>query len=40
MTTNEGEEDIVRSYTYGACSYVRKPVSLERFIDVVKQFEV
>jgi two-component system, response regulator len=40
LTTSEREEDIVRSYTYGACSYVRKPVSLERFIDVVKQFEV
>lgn len=40
LTSSEREEDIVRSYTYGACSYVRKPVSLERFIDVVKQLEV
>jgi len=40
LTTSDREEDIVRSYVYGACSYIRKPVSLERFIDVVKQFEV
>lgn len=40
LTSSEREEDIVRSYTYGACSYIRKPVSLERFVDVVKQFEV
>ena len=40
LTTSEREEDVVRSYVYGACSYIRKPVSLERFIDVVKQFEV
>lgn len=40
LTTSEREEDIVRSYTYGACSYVRKPVSLEQFIDVVRKFEL
>ena len=40
LTTSDREEDVVRSYVYGACSYIRKPVSLERFIDVVKQFEV
>ena len=40
LTTSEREEDVVRSYVYGACSYIRKPVSLEQFIDVVKQFEV
>ena len=40
LTTSERDEDVVRSYVYGACSYVRKPVTLERFIEVVKQFEV
>ncbi len=40
LTTSEREEDIVLSYAYGACSYVRKPVSLERFIDVVRKFEL
>jgi CheY-like chemotaxis protein len=40
LTTSERAEDVVRSYVYGACSYIRKPVSLEQFIDVVKQFEV
>ena len=40
LTTSERVEDVVRSYVHGACSYIRKPVSLERFIEVVKQFEV
>ena len=39
-TVSDREEDIVRSYEQGACSYIRKPVSLTRFIDVVKQFEL
>jgi CheY-like chemotaxis protein len=40
LTTSDREEDIVRSYADGACSYIRKPVDLDRFIDVVKQFEL
>jgi CheY-like chemotaxis protein len=40
LTTSDREEDVVHSYLYGACSYIRKPVSLERFIDVVKRFEI
>ena len=40
LTVSDREEDIVRSYEQGACSYIRKPVSLTRFIDVVKQFEL
>ncbi len=40
LTTSDREEDIVRSYADGACSYVRKPMNLEQFIDVVKQFEI
>lgn len=40
LTTSGREEDIVRSYADGACSYVRKPINLEQFIDVVKQFEL
>lgn len=40
LTTSDREEDIVRSYAYGACSYIRKPVDLDRFVDVVKQFEL
>lgn len=40
LTMSEREEDIARSYSDGACSYIRKPVSLDRFLQVVKQFEV
>jgi CheY-like chemotaxis protein len=40
LTTSDREEDIVCSYADGACSYIRKPVDLDRFVDVVKQFEL
>jgi CheY-like chemotaxis protein len=40
LTVSDGEENIVRSFEQGACSYIRKPVSLTRFIAVVKQFEL
>lgn len=40
LTTSDRDDDIVRSYTGGACSYIRKPMSLEQFIQVVKNFEL
>ena len=40
LTTSDREDDVVRSYTGGACSYIRKPMSLEQFVQVVKQFEL
>ena len=40
LTTSDREDDIVRSYTHGACSYIRKPMSLEQFVQVVKHFEL
>ena len=40
LTTSDREDDIVRSYTHGACSYIRKPMSLEQFVQVVKDFEL
>ena len=40
LTVSDREEDIVQSFEQGACSYIRKPVSLTRFIAVVKQFEL
>ena len=40
LTTSDREDDIIRSYTDGACSYIRKPMSLEQFIRVVKDFEL
>lgn len=37
LTTSGREEDVVRSYREGACSYVQKPVQFSRFQEVVKQ---
>jgi CheY-like chemotaxis protein len=38
LTTSSREEDIVRSYAEGACSYITKPVQFDEFVRVVKQF--
>ena len=40
LTMSDREEDIVRSYASGACSYIRKPVDLAQFHMVVKEFEL
>ena len=40
LTTSDREEDILRSYADGACSYIRKPVGLNQFIEIVRQFEL
>ncbi len=39
LTTSEREEDIVKAYSYGACSFIKKPVDFAEFVKVVKQFE-
>ena len=41
FTTSEREEDIVRSYGDGACSFISKPVDftdLEKLIDALKSY--
>ncbi|GAB1724827.1 MAG: response regulator [Nitrospira sp. CR1.1] len=40
LTVSERDEDILRSFELGACSYIRKPVTFTRFIAVVKEFEL
>lgn len=40
LTMSDREEDIIRSYSGGACSYIRKPVDLDRFNDVIRQFDL
>ncbi|MBI1926093.1 response regulator [Candidatus Poribacteria bacterium] len=40
LTSSEMEEDIVKSYTQGACSYITKPVQFNNFVNVMKQFTV
>jgi two-component system response regulator len=36
MTTSKAEEDILRSYDLGANSYITKPVTFERLVDLMK----
>ncbi|MDA1191920.1 MAG: response regulator [Candidatus Poribacteria bacterium] len=38
LTTSAAEEDILRSYDIGANSYIQKPVTFERLVDVVRNF--
>ena len=40
LTTSDRDEDIIRSYGSGAYSYIRKPVDLHEFKEVVKHFEL
>ena len=40
LTTSDQKDDIVRSYTCGGCSYIRKPKSVAQFTEVVKDFEL
>jgi CheY-like chemotaxis protein len=36
LTTSSAEEDIVRSYDLGANSYVQKPVTFAKMVEVVE----
>jgi CheY-like chemotaxis protein len=36
LTTSRAEEDIVRSYGLGANSYIAKPVTFEKLVEIVK----
>lgn len=36
MTTSKAEEDVIRSYDLSAASYITKPVTFERLVEVVR----
>jgi DNA-binding response OmpR family regulator len=37
FTSSSEEEDMIRSYNFGANSYVRKPVDFDQFLDATRQ---
>jgi two-component system response regulator len=40
LTTSEGEEEMVESYSCGANSYIVKPVNFEQFVRVIKELKL
>ena len=36
MTTSKAEEDIFRSYDFGASSFITKPVSFDRLVELMR----
>ena len=40
LTSSDEEEDVARSYSLGANSYVRKPVEFSRFTESVRQLGI
>jgi two-component system response regulator len=36
MTTSKAEEDVLRSYDLSAASYITKPVTFERLVEVIR----
>ena len=40
LTGSSREEDIVKSYEYGACSYITKPADINNFVTVMQLFEI
>jgi two-component system, response regulator len=37
LTSSQEDQDLVRSYSLGANSYVRKPVDFNQFVDAIRQ---
>jgi len=40
LTTSKRDEDVFRSYSFHANSYIEKPVEFERFVAVLKSFHM
>lgn len=39
LTTSEAEEDVAKAYEYHANCYIRKPVDLPRFLEIISVVE-
>lgn len=39
LTTSEAEEDVAKAYEYHANCYIRKPVDLSRFLEIINTIE-
>ena len=39
LTTSKSEEDVLRSYDLGVNSFIRKPLTLEQLIEVIRVFK-
>jgi two-component system response regulator len=37
LTSSKEEEDVIKGYSLGANSYVRKPVDFHEFVEAVRQ---
>ena len=37
LTSSKEEQDLIKGYSLGANSYVRKPVDFDQFVDSVRQ---
>jgi two-component system response regulator len=40
LTSSKEDQDIINGYKLGANSYVRKPVSFEKFVEAVRQLSI
>jgi len=40
LTSSKEEKDMIKGYSLGANSYIRKPVDFEQFIEAVKQLSL
>jgi two-component system, response regulator len=40
LTSSSEEKDQTESYRLGACDYIRKPTSISKFIEIVKDIKV
>ncbi len=37
LTTSNAEEDVLRTYNLGASSYIRKPVTFDKFVESIRE---